>query len=339
MLFALSILLLAVGGGLFLTHWWRSKTQPPMKVVVGTSLPGFERTASFSPDGNEFAFVHYDNETYDQNIFVKALGDEKMVQLTHLPPPGSADCPNWSPDGKTIAYIHSVQTGPTTSENAIFLMTPLGGSQHQLQDVSADWSCQLAWSPDSKLLAFGNTPAGENSGIFLVSPTGSEVRRLTTAPPRTQDDDTAFSPDGTQIAFIRSAGPSSSDLYLVNAQGGRVKKVTALNRLIGSPAWTADGKRIIFFVDNGGFWGDNELFSIPVAGGEPERLPFVSSNAFDPAVSRQGDKLAFATAFFDSNIWSVPLLSVASLASGSRNCHAFGRRPRNRAFWFAQRAR
>jgi len=315
MLFAL--LFLAVVGGLFLTRRWRSKTQPPMKVVVGTALPGLERSASFSPDGNEFAFVHYDTETRDQNILVKALGDEKMVQLTHIPPPGSADCPNWSPNGRTIAYIHTVQTGPTTSENAIFVMTPLGGSQHQIQDLSPDAPCQLSWSPDSKLLAFGNTPAGESSGIFLVSPTDSSVHRLTTAPPKTQEGDPAFSPDGTQIAFIRWVGPTSSDLYLVNARGGQVKRVTALNRGMMSPAWTADSKRIIIGIE-GGFWGDIGLFSIPATGGEPERLPFISSNAFAPAFSPQGDKLAFATAFWDSNIWSVPLLSAESSASRSR---------------------
>ena len=313
-LFAVSILLLAVGGALFLTHWWRSKTQPPMRVVVGTALPGLERNASFSPDGNEFAFVHYDTETRDQNIFVKALGDEKMVQLTHIPPPGAADCPNWSRDGKAIAYTHTVQTGPITSENAIFLMTPLGGSQRQIQGLSPDEPCQLSWSPDSKLLAFGNTPAGESSGIFLVSPTGSEVRRLTTAPPRTQEGDAAFSPDGSQIAFIRWVGPTSSYLYVVNARGGEVKRVTALNRGIMSPAWTPDSKRIILCIESG-FWGDMELFSIPASGGERERLPFISSNAFTPAFSRQGDKLAFATVIFDSNIWSVPLLSVGSSAS------------------------
>jgi Tol biopolymer transport system component len=313
-LFALSILLLAVGGALFLTHWWRSKTQPPMKVVVGTSLLGFDRNASFSPDGNEFAFVHYDTETHDQNIFVKALGDEKMVQLTHIPPPGSADCPNWSPNGGTIAYMHTVQTGPTTSENAIFVMTPLGGSQHQIQDLAPEAPCQLSWSPDSKLLAFGNTPAGESSGIFLVSPTGSEVRRLTTAPPRTQDGDAAFSPDGTQIAFIRWVGPTSCDLYLVNARGDQVKRITALNRGMMSPAWTPDSKRIVFAIESG-FWGNMELFSVPATGGETERLPFISSNAFSPAFSRQGDKLAFATAIWNSNIWSVPLQSVASSAS------------------------
>ena len=309
-----AVLFLAVGGGLFLTHWWRSKVPPPMKVVVGTSLPGFEGSATFSPDGNEFAFVHYDTETRDQNIFVKALGDEKMVQLTHIPPPGGADCPSWSPNGRTIAYTHTVQTGPITSENAIFLMTPLGGSQHHIRDLAPDEHCQLSWSPDSKLLAFGNTPAGESSGIFLVSPTGSELRRLTTAPPRTQDGDAAFSPDGAQIAFIRWVGPTSSDLYLVNARGGQVKRVTALNRGMMSPTWTADSKRIVFGIESG-YWGNMELFSIPATGGEAERLPFISSNAFSPAFSRQGDKLAFATQIWNSNIWSVPLLSVASSAS------------------------
>lgn len=303
-------LLLMIGAGLFLLGRWGKRTQPAMNIVVGTTLPGFERNATFSPDGNQFAFVYFDVETQDQNIFVKAIGDEKMVQLTHTKSPDAADCPIWSPDGKTIAYSRTTATSPTTSENAIFLMTALGGSQHQLQSLSPDASCQMSWSPDSRMLAFGNTPVGESSGIFLVSPSGSPAIRLTTAPSRAHDGDPAFSPDGRQIAFVRWTSPDSGDLYQMTAQGSQVTKITALNRLVLSPAWTADGKRLIFGIY--GFFGNSALYSVAASGGEPEPLPFISTPAFSPAISRQGDKLAFATLLFDGNIWSIPLRDPAS---------------------------
>jgi Tol biopolymer transport system component len=286
--------------------------QPPVKISLATTLAGFERNPSFSPDGNEIAFVHFDTDTRDLNIFVKTLGDERVVQLTHTPPPGASDCPSWSPDGTTIAYNRSIETSATTSVAAIFLMTARGGSQRQLRPVSSDASCQMSWAPDSKSLAYGDAPPGQNPGIFLIPSSGSPVRRLTTAPPTTTDGDPAFSPDGTEVASIRWSSSTTSDLYRASTTNGQITRVTVLNRRVVSPVWTSDGKRLIFGI-NGGFWGTNALFSVATTSAEPESLPFISSpSVFTPALSRQEDKLAFATGFFDTNIWNIPLREPAA---------------------------
>jgi Tol biopolymer transport system component len=58
--------------------------------------------------------------------------------------------------------------------------------------------------------------------------------------------------------------------------------------------------------------GERTLFSVATTGGEPERLQFISSDAESPAISRQGDKLAYATAFLDSNIWRVSIKDAAA---------------------------
>jgi Tol biopolymer transport system component len=163
--------------------------------------------------------------------------------------------------------------------------------------VSSDASCQMSWAPDSKSLAYGDAPPGQNPGIFLIPSSGSPVRRLTTAPPTTTDGDPAFSPDGTEVASIRWSSSTTSDLYRASTTNGQITRVTVLNRRVVSPVWTSDGKRLIFGI-NGGFWGTNALFSVATTSAEPESLPFISSpSVFTPALSRQEDKLAFATGF------------------------------------------
>jgi Tol biopolymer transport system component len=51
---------------------------------------------------------------------------------------------------------------------------------------------------------------------------------------------------------------------------------------------------------------------VATTGSEPERLQFISSDAASPAISRQGDKLAYVTEFLDSDIWRVSIKDVAA---------------------------
>jgi len=81
---------LAVASGvLLLTALW--PPPPSLKIVPFTTLPGRVGSPSFSPDGSQLAFSYDDGK--GQNIFVKAIGDEKMLQLTE--PPGHPGCPQW----------------------------------------------------------------------------------------------------------------------------------------------------------------------------------------------------------------------------------------------------
>lgn len=287
--------------------------QRGVEIVQVTTLPGFEWGPSFSPDGSQIAFAWFSNGRND--IYVKALDDERTLRLTQ--PPGNSFCPNWSPDGRTIAYQGPIEVSPGKLEPAVFLMTPLGGAKHHIRQVSDASSCITSWSPDSNTLAYDDKPLGENSGIFLMPLTGSPSLRLTTAPDKMFDGSPAFSPDGKQIAFVRHRGQGgiaenagNADLRLVSVLSREEKEITFFNRDIGSPTWTADGKRIIFSA-NGYFPGESALFSVAATGGGPERLQFVSSDAAHPAISRQGDKLAFATGFMHANIWKFSIKDAA----------------------------
>src|SRR5262249_11647028 len=100
-------LLLIAALGYLATFWWQNKEKRlPVQIVRVTSSPGFELQPNFSPDGNQIVFSAADSGNYE--IYVKAIGDEKMLRLTQ--PPGSSFCPKWSPDGKTIAFERRTQT-------------------------------------------------------------------------------------------------------------------------------------------------------------------------------------------------------------------------------------
>ena len=124
--------------------------------------------------------------------------------------------------------------------------------------------------------------------------------------------DPAISPDGSRVAFVRGdatfvldvaakrtsrAAPGTEPAYspsgrLATVVGGRVI-VDAVALADGrSPAWTPDGRSIVFSSDRAGSW---DLWRVPASGGEPERLTAEPGDELLPAVSPDGARIAFAT--------------------------------------------
>ena len=83
---------------------WRHSRAPaePPHVVQLTSLPGFEFSPTFSPDGEQVAFM-WDGEKSDNwDIWVKMVGSSGLRRITT--DPAQDGYPSWSPDGKQIAF-------------------------------------------------------------------------------------------------------------------------------------------------------------------------------------------------------------------------------------------
>jgi len=162
---------------------------------------------------------------------------------------GLDDFPAISPDGKAIAYC-SDQSG--SFQVYVKALTP--GAKENALTFDSQQNFQPAWSPDSQQIAYYSKLRG---GIWIVAASGGEPRRLTDF-----GSYPAWSPDGTQIvfqsnpfvdlgAYARNA-ISPSTLWLVSAKSGETRQLTDSNNPIGghgSPAWSPNGKRIAFEVD------------------------------------------------------------------------------------------
>jgi len=108
----------------------------------------------------------------------------------------------------------------------------------------------IAWSPDSKKIAFA-AKAGARDAIHLVDIEKGKIIR-TYKPKLDGLWSPAWSPDGKQIAFMgMKAG--RSDIMLLNLSNGEINAVTndAFSDL--DPAWSPDGKTIAFVSDRGAF--------------------------------------------------------------------------------------
>ena len=268
-----------------------------------TTYPGTEFAPSFSPDGDQVAFV-WDGEKQDNyDIYVKTLGsDATPLRLTTDAAPDL--WPVWSPDGRTIAFERYV--GEMVQ---LMLIPALGGPERKLCEFHRwlDRSSFLPdWSPDSEWLIVPIT-TGSSAVLSRVSVETGEATPIIQAQEALADLKPALSPDGKTLLYIRIAPFSSGgDLWSVRVDKNMraidlPRRVPMGGAKILQSQWTADGKGIIA-VTLGGF------IRLPAGGSNsPQPIPLPDRYVGLFAVSRQNNRLAYSTMRGDANIWRVDL--------------------------------
>jgi Tol biopolymer transport system component/DNA-binding winged helix-turn-helix (wHTH) protein len=293
-------------------RWFASRVSnvaPLPTIAPFTTLPGRESEPTFSPDGNSIAFT-WDGEQGDNvDIWVKQIGNESMHRLTT--DPAAEHWPRWSPDGRYIAFIR---------QGGLYLIPSLGGAERKIATLEKFSTTDLEprarmpnWTPDSEWLAVvDRSSTAEPFGIWLVARGTGEKRRLTTPTSSTETDRSpAISPDGKMVVFARASGDVGR-LYLVPIAGGEPKKWNPNEEILSlSPAWSPDGRSILFG-SNGGLW------KAPVTGGAPERIEAVRGNLEGFALSPQGNRLVWVQTINDYNIWRIGLPATAANPGSKR---------------------
>lgn len=273
-------------------------------------------------------------------------GGSYMINF-YLPPAGTSTpwWPSWSPDGRWLAFsmqgsIWKIQVGNTVAEELIYSDAYLSSPEWspdgrylvytsddhgrsinlRLYDLETGQSSELtrgshinvdpAWSPDGSRLAFVSTEPNGYYNIFVMSMREGkpvETIPLTRDHPYGKDRlyfgaydlhiQPAWSPDGKEILFVSNRGIplGSGAIWRIPAtahgiDGARlIHKEETLYRT--RPHWSHDGKRFIYSSHLGGQF--NNLFVLPVGGGEPYKLTFGEWDSFHPRWSPDGEWIAY----------------------------------------------
>lgn len=183
--------------------------------------------------------------------------------------------PNWNPSASIITYCSYKQGGPYP-----YLIDLRTGEQSRLSSTVAYSGGR--WSPDGSMIVISLEQDG-NSDLFLLSPEGRVIRRLTEHPGI--DVSPTWSPDGRQIAFCssRSGGPQ---IYVINVNSGAVRRLTFRGDYNTSPAWSPKGDLIAYTSRAGGF----RIMTIPASGGDSQEI----TPGEDPSWSPDGRYMVFS---------------------------------------------
>jgi TolB protein len=190
--------------------------------------------------------------------------------------------PNWSPDGRSIAYTSYRKTLPDIVISNIFVGTmeePTRGTGQNFLPV---------FSPDGAQIAFMSNRDG-NSEIYLMNRDGSNVRRLTDNP--AIDVTPTWSPSGTQIAFT-SDRSGSPQVWVIGLDGTGLRRLT-YEIYADRPTWSPAPYNEIAFSARTGPGYDIKILSI--AEGVTRQITFGEGSNESPAWSPNGRHLAFTS--------------------------------------------
>ena len=262
-----------------------------------------------SPDGGRVAFtvrravMEGDVSEFRTHIHVAGTDGSDRRQLTQGEKSG--DDPQWSPDGKWIAFV-SARVG----KKNLWVIPINGGEAVQLTDLKSDVG-SFRWSPLGNAIAFTviDAPAEDEERrtrekndakvvdeniklnrlhvIDFVEPPQhrSQSRLLTTGPLSVVSEARAgrsgydWSPDGKRIVVAHTTSPRpddwpSADLSLVDVASGTVQPLIKTNSGETSPLYSPDGKLIAYTAsDDPPTWGGARTVQvIPSQGGNATKL-------------------------------------------------------------------
>ena len=208
--------------------------------------------------------------------------------------------PDWSPDGRSLAY--TIDKPGAVINFEVARMTAAGTGRRRLTTTpQAEASSQPAWRPDGRGILYRRSgPAGVGS-IWQMGLLG-ETPALRLAPPHVPLYP-SWSPDMRRVLFtaiVSPTGDSDRGIFTMNADGsGPVTLFDAPGAYDSAPAWSPDG-RTIAFESNADLGGGNpehdmELWTMGADGSHPAQLTHNALHDEGPAWSPDGRLLAYTS--------------------------------------------
>jgi dipeptidyl aminopeptidase/acylaminoacyl peptidase len=175
------------------THVWIVDADSGSPAQQLTSGKTYDHAISFSPRGDEIAFVsnHESDPDANNNSDIFAVNLQGQVrQITDTK--GCEYEPDWSPDGKWIAYTatkREITTIDSIAEDAhVWVIDAKGGTGRELTGAMNRRNRNPRWAANSGAIYFTAADRGAIN-VFSVSTGTSRIRRLFTARERPISDD------------------------------------------------------------------------------------------------------------------------------------------------------
>ena len=190
--------------------------------------------------------------------------------------------PDWSPDGKKIAFV-STRIG---NGFKIYVMDADGKNPIRLTGELSEK--QPDWSPDGQKIAFTVLPDKEDLVPHIAVMDADGNNRV-----RHEDHamEPSWSPDGGQIAFV-SWRHGGNEIYMIGADRQGLKRVTRDLEPKNRPSFSPDGGRIAYYAWHAGE-GFDHIYVVDTDGKNRVRLTENQEHHSQPAWSPDGQTIAY----------------------------------------------
>src|SRR5437016_2796704 len=301
-----------------------------------------------SPDGSRVAFVKVSvndkKDGYDTSIWsVSIRGDEQSIRIGN----GNHDSsPQWSPDGKWLAFVRTPDAPPPGAGAAsaasrpsgpqLYMLPTNGGESWKVTDLPRGVGAP-AWSPDGKMIAFTSTTSPEDlakqkskkDGGDQKAGEGKEQASDSKPEPEHESDVKVITHSVYRInggGYLDPKHPSH--IWVLPAPRSSEDSVKP-RQLTNGPfsesgiLWSKDSSRIYFSTmrvhDPSYDLPHTDIYSVAAAGGTPEKILSINLGMREESLSPDGKRLAFCASVNEPvQSYTEPDLWVVDLASGAQ---------------------
>ena len=288
--------------------------------IAETDILSFQWIASpkISPDGSHIVYVHVavnsKHDGYETALWIIPSGVGAARQLTSGPRDSS---PQWSPDGKTLAFTRAPEKDGKPQPAQIYLLPMEGGEARPLTDLPKGAS-RPVWSPDGRSIAFSSSTVPSDFDQKKDSPEKSDVRVITKAVYR-MNGAGYLDPDRPDHIW-------TIEVPKVPGEPQKAKQITSGEFDENDIVWSRDASQIYFTsrrVSEPYFETEHtDLYVVKATGGDIKKVAGMEGSIQLMALSPDGTRMAFAgdIAVGRDGVersYSQPDLFITSLQPGS----------------------
>ena len=184
---------------------------------------------AISPDGKEVCYTSNHSQppssvawTTSNDLFLVSAAGGEAKDITAANP-GSDASPQYSPNGRYIAYTSQPTNG---YESSLFRLRVYDRETGRIKDLTAgfdQWVLSFAWAPASDTIYF-TAPEGIEQPIFKTSISHPHVTKVLGG----YNDELSVAPGG-RLVFTHQSLTQPPEIYTASTSGGALTAITHMN--------------------------------------------------------------------------------------------------------------